>query len=41
LIAPVAKIGRGHLQLRDSRMSFPDAHQLAGIAKREGLNGTS
>ena len=38
LIAPVSKIGRGHLQLRQSGMSLPDLHQLAGVAKREGLN---
>ncbi len=38
LTAPVAKIGRRYLQLRQSRMSLPNPHQLAGIAKREGLN---
>lgn len=35
LTAPVAKIGRCYLQLRQSGMRFPDANQLAGIAKRQ------
>jgi hypothetical protein len=38
LIAPVAKIGRRNLQLRQSRMSLPDPHEFAGIAKRERLD---
>jgi hypothetical protein len=38
LVSPIQKVRNRYLQLRQSRMNFPDLHQLAGLTEWERSN---